>query len=99
MLDVMAVRHYVQLSQQGRVFQVAIRDPSRGIGCGDEGVLDVRGKGLTPVASRTVRRVEHAAHSCLGGISGAEEQGALGDQFGEVRGARTEAGGQAAESV
>jgi hypothetical protein len=68
-----AVSHDISLGNEACVFQIAVGDVARGIGGADEGCLDVRWEGMSPVVP-LARVVEvDASHASLGSVCGSNQ--------------------------
>ena len=96
---VMAVGHDIQVAQEGGLLQIAVGDVAGGVGGGDQGSLDVGREGVPPVITLAGVVEIHAAHAGPGCVSGAQQGGLLGDQFGQVGGARAQASSEATKGV
>jgi hypothetical protein len=92
-----ALGHDIGLGQNGRVFQVAVGDAAMGVGRGDQIGLDVSREGVSPVVALAGVVEEDATHASPSCIGGANEGGRLGDELGDVGGARAKAGCQSTE--
>jgi hypothetical protein len=91
--------HDVELCEHGRLFEVAVGDLSARVGEGDDGGLDVGRERVPPVVRGPVGPVEDAAHAGFSSVSGAEGEGALRHDLGQVGGPTTEVGSEAPEAV
>jgi hypothetical protein len=49
-----AVSHDISLGNEARVFQVTVGDVARGVGRADEGCLDVRWEGMSPLVPNDI---------------------------------------------
>ena len=79
---VMAMGHDVHLSQQARVFQVAVGDISCWVGGRHKASLDFGWEGLPPYICRSFAVKVHSTHARLGCVSGAQESRLLRDYLG-----------------
>lgn len=95
----MAVGHDVRLGNDGGLLQITVGDVARGVVGADQSSLDVRREGVSPVVTLAGVVEVHATHASAGGISGTQESGLLGHQFGQVGWTGAQAGGQATEGV
>ena len=95
----MEVSDDAELGEDPRVFQVAVRDGSRGVVDAHQALLDFSGEGHAPQVGLAARVKVDSAHSRFCCVGGSKEGGLLRDNFCQVRGALTEAGSELRESV
>ena len=73
--------YHLQLHEDGGLFHVAVGEGARGLFSVTRAPWISSRKG-TPDVSLVLAVKEHPAHATLGSIGGAQEQGALRDEFG-----------------
>jgi hypothetical protein len=81
------------------MFQVTIRDGPLGVVEGNQILLDILGKGLSPHVGSALVIIEDPTHTSFRGVSGAQEGRVLRHYLSQVRGPVTQAGCQGGKGI